>query len=198
MKKRVILMVALFILILLLGCAPNGCDNINPVQPTDYTSTEIKVNIPESVFVNGLYLRGRVVRDRNEIKSVLLSWVEARIEEWLNQHRDRNRDELLNIAKSFVYVLKDCWAFPCSASKTGLCAGTFGNGEIKASIYIRWDGYEYPPKHLNSPPHTILFGEEIANWIGREEWNTGKWYAGYVDAIGLPVIPYELDHAIGR
>ena len=178
---------------LLVSCGSGG----KSIDPTDITLNGFEVEIPQSIYINGLYLSDRTVTDREEIKYIVLNWIDLRIDEWAQGHPERTPQEL-QMAKAYRYKLIDHWGFPCGA-ESGLCAGQtwLDSKVIVAAIYALWRGERYP-EH-NAAPHTVMTAREVVDWTGNPAWEGSSWYAGDVYADGglLKVIGHELDHVIG-
>jgi hypothetical protein len=188
---RPIALLGLLALVLVPSCRKDGCDEDYELTPRGF-----KIQIPP--------LQNPTI-SREEV----MLWLEMRIDQWVNSHSEHAKDYLYGIAYEYVYVIYDFWAFrvPTLQSSSGMAAGRFQKGcKIEAALYQKGkqpdDPRLVPPPTGIPPEHTIMWGADIARWTGVSAWDTGNWYYGYIPIenevkIGMPVIPHELDHAIG-
>lgn len=114
-------------------------------------------------------------------KELLFYWVDQQIDQWVLSHPEYAADSLYEVARKEGYYLHDHFRFPSNASPTGYAAGQISGWRIDAGIYGTYVSLAYPS---GIPPHTIVPTDNY-------------WRHGDHTKPLVPVIPHELDHAIG-
>lgn len=171
----------LFAISFFVGCPTTKHDCEYP--PLEITPRGYWVSIPE--------LQAGVSR------AEVMYWLEQRIDEWVASHPERASDELYGIALGYPYIIYDNWTFPCEQSPTKRCAGRITYSpcpQIELALYNKGKSPDYP---FWAPPHTIIWGGDLAVQTGVASWNDGYWYFGWLPLEGgLPATGHELDHAL--
>ena len=135
------------------------------------------------LFMNGGWTRG--VTDAQ-----VLSWGDARIEEWIEKRKAEYGEQLCrNVANSAIYELVDHFRFESIFSPTGYAEGTYEpqgtkGRRIRACLYTKAEAAVKPA----SVPYPDMIEFRDSLW---------KWAVFPADGVGFAVLPHELDHGLG-
>jgi len=192
--------VALLLMLLLSGC---GGESSPPESPLNteliITPSGYQAKIPP---IAPLYSQTWIIFDEELGKEFVAYSLDQKIGDCLQLYN--NEGGLLEKARGITYEIFNDYAFPCSVSYTGLCAGWSNKTNlIKATLYAKWGGDEYPV--FQTHPGLMRSKQQMYEWSGIEGWITQgyNWYASDLwtynnDWIGLEVVCHELEHCWGK